>query len=176
MLSWGTLYRICNSSTIWIWVSVLICNHRTSLDMNTVFRAYSRISDWTTLATLKFWIWHTFIVILIWVLLNILKINGISVGLGSCRSRALHYQIWLVLRILLCIIWRYSIRHTHCWIMLVEHLLLSNYNLISIFAIDLLLLLSHYISLSLGRIVCWMKRMDWSASLSWKLWSDLRRS
>lgn len=167
MLGWRTLYRICNSSTIWIWVSVLICNDRTSLDMNTVFRAYSRISDWATLATLKLRIGHTFIIILIWVLLNILKINRISVRLGSCRSRALHYQIWLVLRILLGIIWRYSIRHTHCWIMLVEHLLLSHYNLISIFVTDLLLLLSHYISLSFGCIIRRMKWMNGSSNLCW---------
>ena len=51
--------------------------------MDTIFRTNSRVSNWTTLTTLEFRIWHAFVVVLVWILLNILEINRISVRLCS---------------------------------------------------------------------------------------------
>lgn len=153
-------------------MSVLVSYHRTCLNVNAVLWTYSRIRDRTTLTTLEFWIWHTFVVILVRVLLNLLQINWIPVWLSSCRSGTLHYQIGLML-IIMRSIWRNSTNlHSHGWIVLVKNLL-SYYDLIrwnsnaTIFLVSNLLLLSSII----GR----MKRMNWSTTLRWKLRSHLRR-
>ena len=149
-------------------MSIFIRDYRTSLNMNTIFRTNSRICYWTTLTTLIFWIWHTFVVILVRILLNIIQIYRISVWLTGCRSWALHNDIRSMITILCCI-WRYSILNTHRWIMLVKNLMLSNDNVIGCLTLFQNLLL-------LARIIGRMKRMNWSTTLCRKLRPHLRRT
>ena len=129
VFSWWTLNWISNSSWIWIWMSILISNHRTSLYMNAVLWTYPRVSNRTALTALVFGIRHAFIVVLVRILLNIVQINWIPVWLSSCRSWTLHYHICVMITVLRSIWWN-SVLYSHCWIMLVKYLLLSNNYLI----------------------------------------------
>ena len=151
-------------------MSILISNHRTSLYMNAVLWTHPRVSNRTALTALVFGIRHAFIVVLVRILLNIVHINGIPVGLSSCRSWTLHYHICVMITVLRSIWWN-SILYSHCWIMLVKYLLLSNNYLIwcrlSLFLQNLLLF---------GSVIARMKRMNRPSTLRWKLWSHLRRS
>ena len=168
VFSWGTLNGISYCSRIWVWVAIFIGDYWTSLYMNAVFWTNPGIRDRTALTTLVFWIWHAFIVVLIRILLNIVQINWIPVGLSSCRSWTLHYHILLMITVLRSIGWNCAV-YSHCGIVLVKNLLLSDNNLIwhRLFLQNLLLFRS-----VIGR----MERMNRSSTLSWKLWPHLRRA
>ena len=168
MFSWRTLYRISNCSWVRIWMAIFIRDYWTSLNMNTIFRTYSRICNGTALTALIFWIWHRFVVILVRILLNIVKINRIPIGLCSRRSWTLHHHIRPMIYILRSV-WRNSILYSHRWIMLVKNLLLADDNIIRC-----LPLFQNW--LLLARIVSWMKGMNGTTALSWKLRSNLRRA
>ena len=172
MFSRWALYRISYRSRIWIWMTVLISDHWSCLNVNAVLWTYSRISYRTALTALEFGIWHAFIVVLIWVLLNILEIDGITVRLSSCRSWTLHYQVCLVMTILRSI-WSNSkaCLNSHGWIMLVKHLLSNNYLICWCRSCRSLFLQTLRI---FRGIVGWMKRMDWTSTLCRKLRSHLR--
>ena len=130
VFSWRTLNRISNCSRIRIWMTIFIRYYRTSLNVNAVFWRYSRVCYWATLTTLVFWIYHAFrVVVAVWVLLNVLKVYRIPVWLSSCRSWNLHNHIWSMITILCCVWWN-SILYTHCWIMLLKNLLLTNDNVV----------------------------------------------
>ena len=145
-----TLNRIGNGPGVWIRMPILICYHSSSIYMYAIFRTHSRISDRATLTTLEFWIWHTFVVVLIRIVLNILEINWIAIWLSRGRSWTLHQIVVLVIR---C----YSLHHSHSWIMLVEWVLAHCYLMrISI--------LQHW--LFIWSIIGRMKRMNWPSTLS----------
>lgn len=152
-------------------MSILIGNHGTSLNMNAVFWTNPGICDRTALTTLVFWIWHAFIVVLIRILLNIVQINWIPVGLSSCRSWTLHYHILLMITILRSIWWNCAV-YSHCRIVLVKNLLLSD-NYLIWHSLSIALFLQNL--LLFGSVIRRMERMNWSSTLSWKLWPHLRR-
>ena len=171
VFSWGTLNRISYGSRIWVGVAIFIGDYGTSLNVNAVFWTNPGIRDRTALTTLVFRIWHAFIVVLIRILLDIVQINWIPVGLSSCRSWTLHYHILLMITILRSIWWN-CVVYSHCGIVLVKNLLLSDNNLIwrlwiALFLQNLLLFRS---------VIGWMERMNRSSTLSWKLWPHLRRA
>ena len=154
VLVWRPLNWISHSSWIWIWMPIFAIYYSACLNMNTVFRTNSWVCYWRTLTTLKLWIWHTFIVVLIRIILQVLHIYAVSIGCCSCRCRCLHYlRIVLILR-----------SNSHCWIMLVittithQNLLIIAYHTLVLKLLLLVLLLR-----------CWrtMKRMNWTTSLCW---------
>ena len=165
MFGWWTLNGVSYCSRIWIDMTIFIRDYRTCLDVNAVLWTNSWIGDRTTLTTLEFWVWHALVIILIWVCLNILKINGIPIRLGlcSCRSWTLHHHICLMLAILRTI-WRYWCLDPHGWIMLVKRLLTNSdiFNCTIIRTLILLLKLRLF-----GCVDVWMKRLNWTSTLSW---------
>lgn len=90
VLIWRSLNWISHSSWIWIRMAIFTIYYSTCLDMYTVFRTNSWVCYWRTLTTLKLWIRHTFIVILIGVILQVLHIYAVSIRCCCCRCRCLH--------------------------------------------------------------------------------------
>jgi len=155
VLVWRSLNWISHSSRIWIRMTIFAIYYSACLNMNTVFRTNSWVCYWRTLTTLKLWIGHTFIVILIWVILQILHIYAVSIWCCSCRCRCLHPYLSIAL-----VLWR----NAHCWIMLV---------VTSITHQNLLIIVYHTLVLNLLLLIlllcCWrtMKRMNWATTLCW---------
>jgi len=160
VFSWRTLNRISNCSRIRIWMTIFIRYYRTSLNVNAVFWRYSGVCNRTTLTTLIFWIWHWFIVILVRILLNIIKIDWISIALGSCTCWTQHTSSMILV---LWRIWQYSILYSHCWIMLLKNLLLTDYDVVGCLTFQNLLLLGNHSR----RVVGAVERVNWATALSW---------
>ena len=112
MFSRWSLNRISYSSGIWIWMSILAIDYITSLYVYTILWTNSWIGNWWTLTALELWIWHTFVVVLVRVTLQVLQVYAITVWWSCSWGWSLHSKIgvagWAI--------WSYS----HCWVMLVK--------------------------------------------------------